>query len=63
MGSFQQYDNIQVVQGTNINKYQQNDVAAYQYIENQDMNANINSPMSVEGNAYAGFQRRRRNRL
>ena len=56
MGSVPQYDNMQVVQGTNINQYQQDDQAAYQYIENQDMNANINSPMSGEGNAYAGLQ-------
>ena len=56
MGPIQQYDNMQVVQGTNINQYQQDDQAAYQYIENQDMNANINSPMSGEGNAYAGLQ-------
>ena len=52
MGPIQQYDNMQVVQGTNINQYQQDDQAAYQYIENQDMNANINSPMSGEGNTY-----------
>ena len=56
MGPIQQYDNMQVVQGTNINQYQQDDQAAYQYIENQDMNANINSPMSGEGNAYAGLK-------
>ena len=56
MGLIQQYNNMQVVQGTNINQYQQDDQAAYQYIENQDMNANINSPMSGEGNAYAGIK-------
>ena len=52
MGAFQQYDNMQVVKGTNIDQYQQDDRVAYQYIENQDMNANINSTMSGEGNAY-----------
>ena len=29
---------------------------AYQYIENQDMNSNIKSPMSAEKNVYAGLQ-------
>ena len=60
IGSIRQYDNMQVVQGTNINQYQQDDQAAYQYIDNQDMNANINSPMSRGGNAYAGLQEEER---
>ena len=60
MGSIQLYDNMQEIQGTNVNQYQQDDQAAYQYIENQDMNININSSMSGEGNAYAGLQEEER---
>ena len=56
MSSIQQYDNMQVVQGNNLDQYQQDDWAEYQYIKNQDVNANINSPMSGEGNAYAGLE-------
>ena len=60
MGSIQQYNNIQVVKGTNIDQYQQDDWAEYQYITNQDMNSNIYLPMSGEGNAYAGLQEEER---
>ena len=59
MGSFQQYDNMQVVQGTNIDQYQQDDRVAYQYIEKQDMNANINSPIYGERNTYMGCKKKK----
>ena len=49
---------MQVVQGTNLDQYQQDDWAEYQYIKNQDMNANINSLMYGEGNAYAGLKKK-----
>ena len=56
LGSLQQNDNMQIIQGNNINQYQQDDQAVYQFAKNQEMEGNINSPMSGEGNAYAGNQ-------
>ena len=51
MGSSQQYENVKLqnVEGTNINQYEQEEQARYQYVENQEMNAG-------EGNAYPGAQ-------
>ena len=56
MGQAQLYENTQFqnAQEVNINQYEQDDQAAYQYVENQKLNENNNQQMT--GNAYGGIQ-------
>ena len=58
MGSPQQYESQNVhsqnIESSNLNQYEQEDRAGY--IENANVNQNINSPMSGDENAYAGNQ-------
>ena len=60
MGSPQQYESQNVhsqnVESSNLNQYEQEERAGYQYEENANMNQNVNSPMSRDENAYAGNQ-------
>ena len=60
MGSPQQYESRNIhsqnIESSNLNQYEQEERAGYQYAENANMNQNINSPMSGDENVYAGNQ-------
>ena len=55
MGLAQQYEN-QNIEGRNLDQYEQENQMGYQYVENENMNININPQMAGNANAYEGNQ-------